>query len=86
MNDDKKKILNQVVGDKKLQIMEIDMNYSDLGLPLERRVLPSVENWLASFRDADFVVTDSFHCWFFIHDDFTKCSVRKEVFQFFIRL
>lgn len=61
MNDDKKKILNQVVGDKKLQIMEIDMNYSDLGLPLERRVLPSVENWLASFRDADFVVTDSFH-------------------------
>lgn len=61
MNDDKKTILNQVVGDKKLQIMEIDMNYSDLGLPLERRVLPSVENWLASFRDADFVVTDSFH-------------------------
>ena len=73
MNDDKKKILNQVAGDKKLQIMEIDMNYSDLGLPLERRVLPSFENWLASFRDADFVVTDSFHaCVFSIifHKDF----------------
>lgn len=23
--------------------------------------MPSVEKWLAAFRDADFVVTDSFH-------------------------
>lgn len=30
-------------------------------LPLSERVVPSVEQWIAGFADADFVVTDSFH-------------------------
>ena len=29
--------------------------------PLEERVVPSVERWLAGFADSDFVITDSFH-------------------------
>ena len=29
--------------------------------PLEERVMPSVERWLAGFVDSDFVITDSFH-------------------------
>ncbi len=29
--------------------------------PLEERIQPSVESWLQSFRDADMVITDSFH-------------------------
>ena len=33
----------------------------DRSRPLEERVAPPVEQWLASFCDADFVVTDSFH-------------------------
>ena len=33
----------------------------DSSRPLEERVAPPVEQWLASFCDADFVVTDSFH-------------------------
>ena len=33
----------------------------DSSRPLAGRVAPSVEQWLASFCDADFVVTDSFH-------------------------
>ena len=33
----------------------------DSSRPLAERVAPSVEQWLASFCDADFVVTDSFH-------------------------
>lgn len=30
-------------------------------LPLKERIQPSVESWIASFRDADFVITDSYH-------------------------
>ena len=33
----------------------------DSSRPLAERVAPPVEQWLASFCDADFVVTDSFH-------------------------
>ena len=33
----------------------------DRSRPLEERVAPPVEQWLALFCDADFVVTDSFH-------------------------
>ena len=33
----------------------------DSSRPLVERVAPPVEQWLASFCDADFVVTDSFH-------------------------
>lgn len=29
--------------------------------PLEERIVPSMESWLAAFEDAEFVVTDSFH-------------------------
>ena len=33
----------------------------DARVPLEKRVVPAVEDWLAGFMDAKFVVTDSFH-------------------------
>lgn len=29
--------------------------------PLNKRIMPSVESWLQSFRDAELVITDSFH-------------------------
>jgi polysaccharide pyruvyl transferase WcaK-like protein len=29
--------------------------------PVHERVVPELENWLAAFADAEFVVTDSFH-------------------------
>ena len=34
---------------------------SDAFVPIEERIQPPVEQWLCSFRDSDFVVTDSFH-------------------------
>ena len=34
---------------------------SDINLPIENRIAPSVEQWLRGFYDAEFVVTDSFH-------------------------
>lgn len=33
----------------------------DKSVPLQERVVPPVERWLAGFADADFIVTDSFH-------------------------
>lgn len=30
-------------------------------VPVERRVVPPLEDWLAGFEDTDFIVTDSFH-------------------------
>lgn len=33
----------------------------DLSIPLKDRVVPPVEEWVACFEDAEFVVTDSFH-------------------------
>lgn len=33
----------------------------DRSIPLEKRVVPSMEQWLSCFADAEFVVTDSFH-------------------------
>ena len=33
----------------------------DRAIPLENRVVPSIEQWLSCFADAEFVVTDSFH-------------------------
>lgn len=33
----------------------------DLSIPLKRRVVPPLEEWVACFEDAEFVVTDSFH-------------------------
>ena len=33
----------------------------DINQPIEKRIAPSVEQWLHGFYDAEFVVTDSFH-------------------------
>ena len=33
----------------------------DYNAPIEERVQPKVEDWLRSFNDAEFIVTDSFH-------------------------
>ena len=33
----------------------------DRNVPLEKRLVPSIQQWLSCFADAEFVVTDSFH-------------------------
>lgn len=33
----------------------------DRNIPLEKRIVPSIHQWLSCFADAEFVVTDSFH-------------------------
>lgn len=42
-------------------VHDLSVSTYDRNLPLQSRVVPSVEQWLAGFADADFIVTDSFH-------------------------
>lgn len=44
-----------------LQLHDVSINPYDRTVPVEDRVAPHLEQWLAGFTDADFVVTDSFH-------------------------
>lgn len=43
------------------EVYDASVNPYSRELPLNERVVPSVEQWIAGFADADFVVTDSFH-------------------------
>ena len=42
-------------------VHDISVSPYDRNLPIEDRVVPSVEHWMSGFADAEFVVTDSFH-------------------------
>lgn len=42
-------------------VHDISVAPYDRSLPPDERVVPPLEEWLAGFADADFVVTDSFH-------------------------
>ena len=44
-----------------MDVHDVSVNPYDGNLPLQSRVVPPVEQWLAGFADAEFVVTDSFH-------------------------
>ena len=44
-----------------MNIRKIDIEMGNHKCDIEERILPSVEFWLKSFRDANYVVTDSFH-------------------------
>ena len=43
------------------EVSDLSLNPVEADLPLEQRVVPPVEGWLAGFMDARYVVTDSFH-------------------------
>ena len=43
------------------QVNTVFLGSSDPNVPVEKRILPSVEIWLKNIAEAEFVVTDSFH-------------------------
>lgn len=43
------------------QVYDASVNPYARELPLNERVVPSVEKWIVGFAEADFVITDSFH-------------------------
>jgi len=44
-----------------LEVHDCSVNPYVNDRPLADRIVPSVEDWLAGFTDADFIITDSFH-------------------------
>lgn len=64
-NDWKKEIIKKISNNLKLKTFEImppECNTAkDLNKDPEKYMLPPVEQWLKSFDDAKFVITDSFH-------------------------
>lgn len=57
----KQSIVDFIAGAGSMDVHDISVRPYDRNLPLEKRVVPSVEQWLAGLADAEFVVTDSFH-------------------------
>lgn len=57
----KKKILTHLSDEMGYRPFKVSAPIDDFSLPAEQRVQPPVEQWLTAFRDAKFIVTDSFH-------------------------
>ena len=53
-------LINMIAKGKRLQPFRVNA-VKDINQPIEKRIAPSVEQWLHGFYDAEFVVTDSFH-------------------------
>lgn len=58
-SEQKEELLSNLASQLSLPVKSI-IPYSKEGI-VEDRVLPSVEDWVSSFANADFVLTDSFH-------------------------
>ena len=59
--DEKKEIISAIANEKGLKVSKIGANENNYKVSLEKRIKPSVEQWIHGFYAADFVVTDSFH-------------------------
>lgn len=58
---EKVEVVRQIEQFKKLKAFATNSRADDERAPLHQRVQPPVEQWLRSFRDSQFVITDSFH-------------------------
>lgn len=57
----KKSVVEFISRSGGFDVCDVSVNPYDRNLPLQDRIVPKLEDWLAGFVDADFVVTDSFH-------------------------
>lgn len=64
-NEEKDALVNDIAHEKGLQPFHTNSRTEDYKATLEERIQPPVEQWLQGFRDAEFVVTDSFHACIF---------------------
>lgn len=58
---EKSLIISQVSNCLNKKVFRTNSKVENFYAPLEERIQPPVEQWLRGFRDADFVITDSFH-------------------------
>jgi hypothetical protein len=57
----KKELIEEVAKRKKLVSFQLDIMEGYDSCPLEWRTKAKVEDWIKSFHDAEFIITDSFH-------------------------
>lgn len=60
-NDEKRSFLEKLEASTGKHSFRANSRFEEWMAPVEERIQPSVESWLQGFRDADMVVTDSFH-------------------------
>jgi hypothetical protein len=60
-NPHKQSVVDFVSRTGQMGVHDVSVTPYDNSVPLADRVVPPVEQWLAGFVDAEFVVTDSFH-------------------------
>ena len=60
-NDEINALISKIADDNNLRVFNASSDVDNVSLPIEKRIQLPVENWLASFRDAKLVITDSFH-------------------------
>ncbi|NBA85283.1 polysaccharide pyruvyl transferase family protein [Emticicia sp. CRIBPO] len=58
---DKTKAIDFLSNTLKLDVFHTNSKVESLNVELKDRIAPPMDGWLAGFRDADFVITDSFH-------------------------
>ena len=58
---EKGNIINNIIKEIKLRPFDVDIKLPQRHASFEERIRLSVENWICAFRDAQFVITDSFH-------------------------
>lgn len=59
-NEKKRNIISDIIKKHSLSPYYINPKV-DLNIPVEENILPSVGTWLKGFRDAKYIITDSFH-------------------------
>ncbi len=59
--EEKNSLINKVAKDRDLNPYRGQAQIHNTNVSLEERIQPPVEQWLRNFRDASFVITDSFH-------------------------
>lgn len=59
--EEKQNLILKIAKAHSLTPFYLNLDVNDTNIPIEKRVLPSVEQWLRGFCEADYIVTDSFH-------------------------
>ena len=65
MNEEKQQLISRISKERGLIPFYANSQADNTDLPNEERIQPPLEQWLRSFIDAKFVVTDSFHACIF---------------------
>ena len=58
---EKQQMVKEFSNKNNYEIRTVNPELNNIKCDLNKRIVPSVEEWLIAFRDSDFIITDSFH-------------------------